>query len=530
MVTPRQRTDTGGIRSVVIAGGGTAGWMTAAAFANRVMQFLNCSVTLIESAAIGTVGVGEATVPPIRLFNRITYGIDEAELLRHIQGTFKLGIRFENWGRLGDSYFHPFGSLGVPNQGDLIPFQHYWMHARRLGDEADLDAYNIAATAAAAGRFGKPTADRSARLPQLAYAYHLDAALYAAYLRRYAEQRGVRRIEGRIVDVTLRSGDGFIEAITLAGGRRINADLYIDCTGFRGLLIEQALGAGYEDWSRLLPCDRAVAVAAEQPGPRPPFTRAIARQHGWQWHIPLQHRSGNGYVYCSDYCSDAEATELLLAHLPGKPLAEPHLLRFVTGRRKRFWIGNCVAIGLAAGFLEPLESTSIYLIQDAILRLLSLFPNAGLPAAKIDLFNRLTAAKYEQIRDFLVLHYYANERTDAPFWAAVANLRIPDSLQQRIDLFRRSAHAHAKDTHSFSGDEGVFGLTSWVTVMLGQNIVPQDYHPLLAATPDDGRLRAYLAGIRGAIGKAVGAMPTHDEYVARYCPAVPAPPTAPTAT
>lgn len=508
------------VRSIVIAGGGTAGWMTAAAFAKQVMPVARCDVTLIESERIGTVGVGEATVPSIRLFHHLTYGIDEADLMRHAQATFKLGIRFEDWTRLGHSYFHPFGRFGVHLAGDMVLFHHYWLRSRWLGNMSDIGEYCLPAMAARAGRFTAPVADRSSVLSEIHYAYHLDAGLYAAYLRRYAEQRGVRRVEGEIADVTLNSDNGFIEALTLADGRRIAADFYIDCTGFASVLMERALGVGFEDWSHLLPCDRAVAVQAENRGPLPPFTRAIARPHGWQWRIPLQHRSGNGYVYCSRYCSDDEAADLLLGNLEGEPRTEPKRLRFVPGRRREFWNRNCVAIGLSAGFLEPLESTSIFLIQDAILRLMSLFPDAGCGKTGADQFNRLTAAIYEDIRDFLVLHYHANERTDAPFWTAARNMTVPDSLQCRIDLFRAFGHAHKEDPHAFGTEGRVFSPTSWIAVMLGQNIVPRAYHPF-ADGQDGERLPEALDGLRAAIQQAVEGMPSHDEYIARYCRAEP---------
>ena len=513
--------NTNNIRSVVIAGGGTAGWMTAAAFANRIMQTVGCSVTLVESDAIGTIGVGEATVPSLRLFHRLTYGLDEADLMRHVQGTFKLGIRFDDWTRPGHSYFHPFGIHGASIQRNFLHFQHYWMHGRRLGDAREIVEYNMSAMAARAGKFTAPAADRSSILSELEYAYHLDAGLYAAYLRRYAEARGVWRVEGRIVNVALRSEDGFIEALELDGGRRLAADLFIDCTGFRGVLIEQALAAGYEDWSRYLPCDRAVAVAAENRGPLAPYTVAIARPHGWQWRIPLQHRSGNGYVYSSRHCSDDEAASLLLANLEGPPLRDPIRLRFATGRRRRYWKRNCVAIGLSAGFVEPLESTSIFLIYDSILRLMSLFPNADFAPENRDLFNRLTDAVYEDIRDFLLLHYHATERTE-PLWTASRNLGLPESLRQRIEMFRTAAHAHVEDSFATRGAAALFEETRWVSVMLGQNIMPQAYHPFVAGMGDRIPLLESLADLRGLIRKAVDGMPAHDEYIARYCPAEPA--------
>ena len=509
------------IRRIVIAGGGSAGWMTAAAFANRVMTTLNCKVTLVESEEIGTVGVGEATVPPIRLFNKLTYGIDEADLLRHIQGTFKWGIRFENWTRLGHSYYHVFGPLGRRVRGELIPFHHLWLRARQLGDQSEIHEYSLAAMAAAAGRFTTEPMAPSARLPDLAYAYHFDASLYAAYLRRFAEERGVRRVEGRIADVKLRANDGFIEALSLADGREVTGDFFIDCTGFRALLIGQALGSDYEDWSGFLPCDRAVAVPARNHGPRRPFTRAIARPHGWQWQIPLQHRSGNGYVYCSRYCSDDEATDLLLRNLEGEALAEPQTLRFTTGRRRQSWIKNCVALGLAQGFLEPLESTSLYFIHDGLLRLLSLFPDLRFEQSRIDLFNELTNDGYEHTRNFLVLHYWANQRRDAPFWVAARNMDIPESLRRRTEAFRDTAHATVKDAHSFNSSEGLFGLSSWVQVMLSQGIKPRGCHPLMAGTPDDGRLHYALSRLRKRLREAVERMPSHDAYIAQYCAAKP---------
>ena len=512
----------GPIRNVVIAGGGTAGWMAAAAFATRVMPSLNCTVTLIESEEIGTVGVGEGTLVSFRQFNRHTYGVGEAELMRQVQGTFKLGIRFENWARPGDCYFHPFGRPGQAVREELIDFHHLWLHGRRLGDTAPIAEYSLGAMAAAAGKV-MGSARFDSPLLSASHSLHLDAGLYAAFLRRHAEQRGVRRIEGRIADVTLRRGDGFIESVTLADGHRVAGDLFIDCTGFRSVLLGQALGVGFEDWTHLLPCDRAVAVPAEEAGTRPPFTRAIARRHGWQWYIPLQHRSGNGYVYSSRHCSDDEATALLLANLPGRPLAEPRTLRFTSGRRRTCWERNCVALGLAAGFVEPLEATAIMMIHDAILRLLNLFPDNGFDSTIIDLFNRLTQEKLEHVRDFLVLHYYANERAGDPFWKAVATMPIPESLERRIERFRRTAHAEVNDSYATSGEHGVFPLTSWVAVMLGQNIVPHAYHPLVAARGADVRLLAVLATMRNRIRKAVPELPEHDLHLAQYCPAEPAP-------
>ncbi len=508
------------IRHVVIAGGGTAGWMTAAAFANQSTRARTCDVTLIESDRIGAVGVGEATVPPIRIFHRLL-GIDEAELMREVSATFKLGIRFEDWLRPGHSYFHPFGKLGAHLPGDLVPFHHYWLRGRGLeegGGESDLCDYSLSAQMASAGKFAAASADPASILSNMHYAYHLDAGLYAAYLRRYAERRGVSRMEGEIADVALRSGDGFIDAVTLADGRRIAADFYVDCTGFAGVLIERVLGVGFEDWSHLLPCDRAVAVQAANRGPLPPFTRAIAREHGWQWRIPLQHRSGNGYVYRSGNCSDDEATALLLDKLESEPLTEPKRLRFLPGRRRKFWSRNCVAIGLSAGLLEPLESTGIHLMQDSILRLMAMFPHADCERMKIDEFNRLTEIMYDEVRDLLILHYHANER-DNSFWDAARNMRMPDTLRNRMDLFRSFGHMDSGDALLSGAASGrLFSTTSWLAVMIGQNIVPRACHPFAEAR-DSEQLAQALAGLKTAIRQAVEGMPSHDEYVARYCKA-----------
>ena len=482
----------GGIRSLVVAGGGTAGWMVAAALAARMAPRMPLAVTLVESEQIGVIGVGESTLPSLVRFHRAVLNLDESDFLRRVGATFKAAIRFDGWSRPGDSYFHPFGKQSDPPP---IPFHHFWLHGRALEDETPYDAYSLEAAAAHAGVI-EPS--------ELAYAYHIDAVAYAAYLRTYAEARGVRRIEGRIAGAALDGEAGTIEALVLADGRRVEADFFIDCTGFRGVLIEQALEAGYEDWSRFLPCDRAVAVAAEQRVVPGPFTRAIARPHGWQWRIPLQRRSGNGYVYCSALCSDDRARELLLNHLDGQPLAEPMLLRFAVGRRRAHWKRNCMAIGLSAGFLEPLEATGIFLIQQAIVEFMRLFPVDRISPAQADACNRIMDAHFEQVRDFLMLHYHLNRRDDSPLWMDCRRRDLPDSLQRLLDLFRSCGQLR------FPGG-GPFSWHSWIHVMLGQKLVPESYYPAVRASgaEADARVLWGLARRRRTIRAAVEQMPEH---------------------
>lgn len=489
--------------NIVIVGGGTAGWMAAAAMA----RFLGraASIRVIESDEIGTVGVGEATIPQIRLFND-GLGIDEDEFVRATAGTFKLGIEFDGWRRPGHRYIHAFGAVGRPL--GLIPFHHYWLRHRASGGTDPLWAFSASAEAARHNRFARPD-DRPGRLPSgVNYAFHFDASLYAAYLRRYAEVRGVRRIEGRIVDVELRGENGFIEAVILSSGETVAGDLFIDCSGFRGLLVEQALETGYEDWSHWLPCNRAWAVPCASAGPLTPYTRSSARSAGWQWRIPLQHRTGNGYVYSSEFVSDDEAATTLLGHLDGEALADPRPLRFVTGKRRRIWNRNCIALGLAAGFMEPLESTSIHLIQSGIARLLQLFPRDGMTEVEANEFNRQSDVEWRAIRDFLILHYKANER-DGDFWAACRDMSIPDSLASKIELFRTSARI-------FRVEEELFTEPGWLQVMIGQGIMPETYHPLadqLAPT----QLDEFLALTRKHVAHVAGAMPQHEVFIARHC-------------
>ena len=500
--------DSRNIKRVAIVGGGSAGWMAAAALANALRGA--CRVELVESEEIGIVGVGEATIPPIKLFNQ-SLGIDEAEFLRATQGSFKLGIRFVDWARLGHSYFHPFGSFGA--EFDSVPLHHFWLRDRARGEETPLDDHSMAWAAASRGRFAPPMADPRMIQSTYDYAYHFDAGLYGRYLREYAEARGVTRHEGKVVDVLLRGEDGFVDRLRLEDGREIEADLFIDCSGFRGLIIQQALATGYEDWTNWLPCDRAVAVPCALGGRFTPYTSSTAREAGWQWRIPLQHRIGNGYVYSSGFIGDEDAAAALLAKLDGTPLAEPRLLRFTTGRRKLFWNRNCVALGLAAGFMEPLESTSLHLVQSGITRLLALWPDLDFDALGPREYNRITASEYERIRDFLILHYHLTERTDSPLWRYCAEMQVPDELQYRIDHFRSHGRLVADGIELFQNP-------SWLAVHVGQLNWPERYDPLA-----DERAHldaaAMLASIRKAAAEAAEAMPPHSAYIARHCKAPP---------
>ena len=490
-------------RSIAVIGGGTAGWMTAAALARLVGG--KADITLVESAEIGTIGVGEATIPPIRNFNAIL-GLDEREFLRETKGTYKLGIEFRDWTRLGHSYFHPFGVHGADINGRY--FHQYWLKLRQLGDETPIDDYSLCSVAAADNKAGPLANDPRSVMATFGSAFHFDAALYAAYLRRYAEARGVKRLERKVVDVSLNGENGFVKAVHFGSGDSLEADFYIDCTGFRGLLIEGALKAGYEDWTPWLPCDRAVALPCESAPTLVPYTRSIARKAGWQWRIPLQHRIGNGYVYSSAHISDDEAVATLLDNLDGAPVGEPRLLRFKAGRRRKFWIKNCLAVGLSAGFMEPLESTSIHLIQTGITKLLDLFPDRSFDPVDIEEYNRLTALEFEGIRDFLILHYHATERRDSPFWEYCRTMEIPDALAHRIALFRGRGRMPLRMAYDLFTD------TSWIAVFLGQGVTPQSYEPLIDVHDLDA-VRTRLDGQRKLIAQAAASMPSHADYVAR---------------
>jgi tryptophan 7-halogenase len=492
------------IRSVCIVGGGSAGWMTAAALANALRG--GCRIELVESEEIGIVGVGEATIPPIKLFNQ-TLGIDENDFVRATQGSFKLGIEFVDWARLGHRYFHPFGTFGA--EFDAVPLHHFWLRERAEGRAGPLDDYSMAWAAASRGRFARPTPDRRMIQSTFDYAYHFDAGLYGRYLRAYSEARGVVRTEGRVVDVGLRGEDGFVERLTLADGRAVEADLFIDCSGFRGLLIEEALETGYENWTRWLPCDRAVAVPSARCGELTPFTRSTAKDFGWQWRIPLQHRTGNGYVFASRYLSDQDAAETLLANLGGEPLAEPRLLRFTTGRRKLFWNRNCVAIGLASGFMEPLESTSLHLVQSAVTRLLALWPDRDFDPLTLAEYNRITTEEYERIRDFLILHYKLTERDDSSLWRYCRDMEVPEPLQYKIDHFRRYGRLVS------TGPE-LFQNPSWLAVHIGQLNWPERYDPLVDERSNVEAARL-LESVRRVAAEAAGQMPAHEAWIDRHC-------------
>lgn len=490
------------IEKIVILGGGTAGWMTAAALAH-LLDARRISVTLVESDVIGTVGVGEATIPPILLFNRML-GIDEADFVSRTHATYKLGIEFVNWRAQGHRYLHPFGDFGMDMEG--IAFHQFYFDLARRGYDRPLSDFSLMAKAAYSGRFMPP--DRNAQnraLANIHYAYQFDAASYASYLRQYAETRGVTRIEGRVNDVKLNAETGYITSLSLEEDRHIEGELFIDCSGFRGRLIEEALQTGYEDWSQWLPCDRAIALPTAKTGPAIPYTRSTAHGAGWQWRIPLQHRTGNGHVYCSEFISDDEALATLQRHVDGSPLAEPKQLRFTTGRRRKFWNRNVVAMGLAAGFMEPLESTSIHLIQTAIARLVRLFPDIGFNPADIHDFNASTAFEYERVRDFLMLHYVQTEREDTPFWRHCRALPRPDSLQRKIDQFLGSGRIFRD-----AGD--LFTETSWLAVMNGQGLTPRAGHPLIARfQPED--VRARLEEIHVVLDQAVSLMPDHEAFI-----------------
>lgn len=495
------------VRRVVIVGGGTAGWMSAAALAQLLGD--GASVRVVESDEIGIIGVGEATIPHIKVFND-GLGIAENEFLKATQGTFKLGIEFVDWGALGDRYTHGFGKVGHEYHG--VPFHHFWLRLRSEGLVDALAPFSINTAAPAQAKFMRARPDLAGSpLADIAYAFHFDASLYARFLRRHAEAHGARRTEGRIVQVEQHAGTGFITAVVLAGGEKVEGDFFIDCSGLRGLLIEQTLKAGYEDWSHWLPVDTAIAVPSEPVQPLLPITRSTAHASGWQWRIPLQHRIGNGHVFSSRFIGHDEATRVLLDHLDGKPLAEPRTVRFTTGRRKAFWVKNCVAVGLASGFLEPLESTSIHLIQTAVSRIATFFPNAGFDEADIAEYNAQTRDEYERIRDFIILHYHATERTDSEFWNHVRTMSIPATLQHKIDLFRSNGRIVRE------GQE-LFAELSWLQVMVGQRILPRAWHPF-ASLPPREEVVDLVRNVGQVIAKCVQLMPPHADFIAAECAA-----------
>ncbi len=498
------------IQRIVIVGGGTAGWMTAAALSR--LADTGVSVILVESDEIGTVGVGEATIPSLLDFNRIL-GIDEDAFVRATKATFKLGIEFRDWAHLGDTYLHPFGVHGRDVEG--VSFHQLWLRqASGISgaiDPGPIADYCLSAVAAREGRFTRPAANPAAVLSTLSYAFHFDAGLYARFLRDYSVERDVERIEGRVIAVDHHAETGFIEAIELADGQRVAGDLFIDCSGFRSLLLGETLGVPFTSWQHWLPCDRAWAVPSRRIGPAVPYTRASAGTAGWRWRIPLQHRVGNGHVYSSQHLDDDTALQALLDGLDSEPLAEPRQLRFVAGRRERLWEKNCVAIGLAGGFLEPLESTSIHLIQSGITRLMSLFPDRGFDPVEIGEYNRLMLREYDQVRDFIILHYHATARSDSPFWDHCRTMALPASLTAKIELWSGKGRLFREAGELFTPD-------SWIAVLLGQRIRPAAFDPLAALLPIR-ESADFMAHLRDVIAKTAAAMPTHDHFITQNCSA-----------
>ncbi len=486
------------VKKVVIAGGGTAGWCAAIGLSRLIGPLLD--ITLVESADIGIIGVGEATIPTIQTFHSLT-GVNEQDFMKATNATFKLGIEFDHWARKGDRYFHSFGMLGKSPW--MAPFHHLWLEARSQGFGGSLDDYSLELKAARAGKF------QIHKNLQIGYAYHFDAVLYGQYLRKLSETAGVTRIEGDITSVQQNAETGFITSLTLASGQVIDGDLFIDCTGFRGLLIEQTLKTGWEDWSHWLPTDRALAVQTRGAGAITPYTRAIAHGEGWRWRIPLQNRVGNGLIYASSYLPDDQA-EARLRGLLDEPMAnEPRLIKYSTGRRKKMWNKNCIAMGLSSGFIEPLESTSIHLFQRSVLHLVQNFPFFGIDDALVAHYNDLSLKELEYARDFVILHYKLNERTDSPFWKDRAAMSVPDNLQERIDLFRSSGTA-------FQGGGELFRVDSWVQVMLGQRLEPQGWHRL-GALMNRTQVDGVFDGLKKTVDHAVAAMMTHDAFIKQYC-------------
>jgi len=490
------------ISKVVIVGGGTAGWMSAALLKRVLGEPIE--IELVESEEIGIVGVGEATIPPIQHVNAVL-GIDEAEFLRETKSTIKLAIRFENWRVQGEQYYHTFGAPGRSQA--FCHFHHFWTRAQQADYKSNLWDYDLNYLCAEAGKFAKlQVSDPMWEMP---YAYHFDASLYGAFLRKYSEKRGVKRTEGLVEQVNIHPESGHVESLVLRGGKVIEGDFFIDCSGIRGLLIHKKLNTGYEDWGHWLPCDRAMAVPSERFEETLPYTRSIAHSAGWQWRIPLQHRNGNGLVYSSNHYSDDEAADILLNNLESKATGEPRIIPFRTGRTRRQWNRNVVAVGLSSGFLEPLESTSIYLIQSAIVRLIHLFPHAGITTDLVDEYNRQSKREYERIRDFIIMHYYLNERDDSQFWRDTRNMDVPERLAQKIELFRSNG--------SLVQDQlDIFLEPSWLQVMLGQGVMPQDYHPIADGLSDQ-QLKEKLANTRKLKMEPLSKIPGHDEFLKLFC-------------
>jgi tryptophan 7-halogenase len=494
------------LERIVIVGGGTAGWIAAAAMSRLLGHTVQ--ITLIESEAIGTVGVGEATIPQIRRLNGVI-GIDEDEFVRETNGTFKLGIEFNNWGHVGERYLHTFGDAGI-NLANLH-FHHYWLRARAEGSSDSLWDYSLHHKAAYANQFGRLDRVGSTSMTGLSYAFHFDAGLYAKYLRKHANAQGVTRVEGKVIDVSLVPETGFIQSVSLERGDTIAGDLFIDCSGFRGLLIGQAMGVGYQDWSRWLPCNGAMAVGCEASTPLLPYTKATAHDAGWQWRIPLQHRTGNGHVFCDSFTTEDRVAETLLANLDGEPMGDPKRLSFTTGRREKFWHKNCVSLGLSSGFLEPLESTSIHLIQSNVSKLVELLPDKSFDPSNETEYNRQVSHEYELIRDFLILHYHRTDREDSEFWRYCRHMSVPQSLTEKMALFEGGGFL-------YKNPEDLFRESSWVQVMVGQGLMPKSFHTMANRLSSD-QLGNFLGDMKTLIARATSGLPGHQEFISAHCKA-----------
>ena len=499
------QTSEKSIKEIIIVGGGSAGWMTAAAL-SRLLQPEHIQVTVVESEHIGTIGVGEATIPDIINFNRIL-GIPEDEFMRATNATFKLGIEFENWGKIGERYFHPFGQHGADMQG--IDFHQFFLSSKAQGNSKTIEDYSLCALAAKQNKFQLPSADPRNVLSQIRYAYHFDATLYARLLRSHAESRGVKRIEGKVENIGTQTDTGFIESLTLESGKTISGDFFFDCTGFRALLLSKTLDVKFKDWTHWLPCNSAQAIACEHNGPLLPYTKAKAKSEGWQWRIPTQKRTGNGYIYSNEFISDDNATDVLISDLDGAAIGAPKQLRFKTGCREAFWEKNCVAIGLSAGFLEPLESTSIYLIQMGISRFISMFPGSQHPEIVAKEYNRHMSLLYDQVRDFIILHYCATNRDDSDFWNYCRNMSLPDSLVHKMELFKSAGRV-------FRYEDELFSKPSWVAVLLGQGIIPETVDPIVSSLPRQ-QLDKSLRSMHHAMQTAATNMPSHEMLIQKYC-------------
>ncbi len=497
--------DTGAVEHLVIVGGGTAGWMAANAI-GKVFENSPMQVTVVESSDIGTVGVGEATIPEILNFNQMI-GVDEQAFLKFTHGTFKQGIEFVDWHQKGESYLHPFGRYGNPI--DTIPFYHHWQKMHNLAQAKPLSEYCLAVHTCIENKFARPVNVPNSPWSEISYAYHFDASLYGQFLRQHSKQFGVKHIDGKVMDVIKNTDNGYIKSLTLESGQSIEADFFIDCSGFKGLLIEQALHTGYDDWSHYLPCNSAITVASPRLDPLPPYTRATALEAGWQWQIPLQHRTGNGYVYSDKFIDDEQAQAALLQNITGEPISEPKLLRFTTGMRRKLWSKNCLALGLSGGFLEPLESTSIHLVHEGIANFLDLFPSKKPAAELIDKFNRMQVSHYSNIRDFLILHYWGTQRRDSEFWNYCRTMDIPDRLREKVDLYRSSGRILREEGE-------LFGEVSWISVLQGQGLGATAYNPIADAIPVDA-LSKKMEEVYQVIKNASQPMPQHSDFVERYC-------------